>query len=48
MEILEFDNEPKMPDSYQDLTRAFELLIQLPEDFLQNGREQLPVQEREG
>jgi len=36
-----------MPDSTQDLSRVFELLTQI-NDLLPNGREQLPVQEREG
>jgi len=30
-----------------DLARVFELLTELSDDFMENGREQLPVQERE-
>lgn len=45
MKIFEHDDEPEISRSTQDLNRAFELLIQLPDDFLPNGREQLLVQE---
>lgn len=31
----------------RDLARVFELLTELSDDFMENGREQLPVQERE-
>lgn len=31
----------------QDLTRAFELLTELSDDFMKNGRKQPPIQERE-
>ena len=31
----------------RNLTRVFELLSQLSDDFMENGRDQLPVQERE-
>lgn len=48
MKIFEHEDESKIINSSQNLSRAFELLTQLPDDFLPNGREQLPVQEREG
>jgi antitoxin VapB len=48
MEIFKRGDELVLRPIQQDLSRAFELLSQLPDDFLPNGREQLPVQEREG
>jgi len=48
MEIFKRDGELVLRPIQQDLSRAFELLSQLPDDFLSNGREQLPMQEREG
>lgn len=44
MKISEHDED----FSNDDLARAFELLTLLPDDFLPNGCEQLPLQEREG
>jgi hypothetical protein len=35
-------------DDEQNLSRAFDLLVQLPADFLPTGCEQLPLQERDG
>ena len=48
MEIFKQDDGLVLRPIQQDLSRGFELLSQLPDDFLPNGLEQLPVQEREG
>ena len=44
MKISEHDDD----FSKDDLSRSLELLTLLPDDFLPNGYEQLPLQEREG
>lgn len=47
LEIFQRGDELVLRKPVQDLSRAFEILTQLPDDFFAEGREDLPVQERE-
>lgn len=47
VQIYRRGNEVVLRKKPRDLTRVFELLTELSNDFMENGREQPPVQERE-
>ncbi|MCW5589256.1 MAG: AbrB/MazE/SpoVT family DNA-binding domain-containing protein [Legionellales bacterium] len=47
VEIFKRNNEIIIREKPRDLSRAFELLTHLPEDFFTNGREDSLPQERE-
>lgn len=47
VEIFKRNNEIVIREKIRDLSRAFELLTQLPDDFFADGRKDLPPQERE-
>ncbi|MGD9159760.1 MAG: type II toxin-antitoxin system VapB family antitoxin [Desulfobacteraceae bacterium] len=47
VQILKRGDEVVLKKKPQNLSRAYELLTELSDDFMKNGREQLPVQERE-
>ncbi|OUY09116.1 antitoxin [Acinetobacter populi] len=47
LEIFQRGDELVLRKPVNDLSRAFEILTQLPNDFFAEGREDLPVQERE-
>lgn len=48
LEILQRGREIVLREPVQGLSRAFELLAGLPEDFLPEGRRDTPPQERKG
>ena len=45
--IVQRDDELILKKPTKDLTRVFDILSRLPDDFFADGREDLPVQERE-
>ena len=47
LEIFQRGDELVLRKPAQNLSRAFEILTQLPDDFFAEGREDLPLQERE-
>ena len=47
VEIFKRNGDVVIRQIPKTLARAFELLTQLPEDFFQEGREDLPPQERD-
>lgn len=47
LEIFQRGDELVLKKPQDSLERAFEILAQLPDDFFADGREDLPVQERE-
>ena len=47
VEIFRRGDEVVLRKKSGDLTRAFELLTSLSDDFMENGRVQPPIQERE-
>ena len=47
LEIFQRGDELILKKPTKDLTRVFDILTQLPDDFFAEGREDLPVQERE-
>lgn len=47
LEIFQRGDELVLRKPVDDLSRAFEILTQLPNDFFAEGREDLAVQERE-
>lgn len=47
VQIFRRGDEVVLKERPRDLARVFELLTELSDDFMENGREQLPVQERE-
>ena len=47
VQIYRRGNEVVLRKKPRDLTRVFELLTELSNDFMENGREQPSVQERE-
>jgi antitoxin VapB len=48
LEIFRRDNEIVLREPASGLARAFELLTELPDDFLAEGRQDLLPQHREG
>ena len=48
LEIFRRGDEIVLREPAQELVRAFELLANLPDDFLAEGRKDLPPQHREG
>ena len=48
LEIFRRGNEIVLREPARGLARAFELLTSLPEDFLAEGRQDMPPQDREG
>jgi antitoxin VapB len=48
LEIFRRGEEIVLREPAKGLSRAFELLAGLPEDFLPNGRQDSPPQERKG
>jgi antitoxin VapB len=48
LEIFRRGDEIVLREPAKGLTRAFELLTSLPEDFLAEGRQDMPPQHREG
>jgi antitoxin VapB len=48
LEIFRRGNEIVLREPARGLARAFELLARLPDDFLADGRQDLPPQHREG
>ena len=48
LEIFRRGDEIVLREISKGLARAFEVLTELPEDFLAEGRQDLPPQEREG
>ena len=48
LEIFRRGDEIVLREPAKGLTRAFELLTKLPEDFLAEGRRDTPPQQREG
>lgn len=47
VQIFRRGDEVVLKKRPRDLTRVFELLTGLSDDFMENGREQPPLQERE-
>ena len=47
VQIFRRGDEVVLKKRPRNLARVFELLIQLSDDFMEDGREQPPVQERE-
>jgi len=47
VQIFRRGDEVILKKKPRDLTRIFELLTELSDDFMENGREQPPLQERE-
>jgi len=47
-EIFRRGDEIVLREPSKGLARAFELLTELPDDFLAEGRQDLPAQHREG
>jgi antitoxin VapB len=47
VEIFRRGDEIVLRKKPQNLTRVFELLADMSEDFMENGRHQAPMQERE-
>lgn len=47
VEIFKRNGDIIIREIPQNLAKAFELLTQLPDDFFEDGREDLPPQERE-
>ena len=47
VQIFRRGDEVVLKKRPRDLARVFELLTELSDDFMENGREQPPVQERE-
>jgi antitoxin VapB len=47
VQIFRRGDEVVLKKRPRDLTRVFELLTELSDDFMENGRDQPPVQERE-
>jgi antitoxin VapB len=48
LEIFRRGDEIVLRETSKGLARAFELLTELPDDFLAEGRQDLPPQHREG
>jgi len=48
LEIFRRGDEIVLRETSKGLARAFELLTELPDDFLAGGRQDLPPQHREG
>jgi len=48
LEIFRRGDEIVLRETSKGLARAFEVLTELPNDFLAEGRQDLPPQEREG
>ena len=48
LEIFRRGDEIVLREPAKGLTRAFELLTSLPEDFFAEGRQDMPPQHREG
>ncbi len=48
LEIFRRGDEIVLRETSQGLARAFELLTELPDDFFDEGHQDLPPQEREG
>jgi antitoxin VapB len=48
LEIFRRGNEIVLREPAKGLARAFELLTSLPDDFLADGRQDTPPQQREG
>jgi antitoxin VapB len=48
VEIFRRGNEIVLREKGKGLVRAFEILVNLPDDFLSDGRRDTPPQEREG
>lgn len=48
LEIFRRGDELVLREPAHDLSHAFELLANLPDDFMQDGREDAPAQERDG
>jgi antitoxin VapB len=47
VEIFRKNGDIVLREIPQNLVRAFELLTQMPNDFFENGREDMPPQDRE-
>lgn len=47
LEIFQRGDELVLKRLSKDLTRAFDILSHFPDDFFAEGREDLPIQERE-
>ena len=48
VEIFRRGDEVVLREKAKDLSRAFEILANLPDDFLPEGRQDEPPQERDG
>jgi antitoxin VapB len=48
LEIFRRSDEIVLPEPDKGLERSFELLTDLPDDFFVDGRQDLPLQHREG
>jgi antitoxin VapB len=48
VEIFRRGDEIVLREKAEGLVRAFEILAGLPDDFLPEGRDDIPPQEREG
>jgi len=47
VQIFRRGDEVVLKKKPRDLTRVFEILTELSDDFMENGRQQPPLQERE-
>lgn len=47
VQIFRRGNEVVLTKKPQNLSRVFELLTELSDDFMENGRQQLAIQQRE-